>query len=73
MAILDNKVALVTRATSGTGRAVALVLGTAGAKVVFSGRHETQGDETAKLGDAGAECSFVRSDASSEEQICFVL
>lgn len=34
MATLENKVALVTRATSGIGKAAALALGTAGAKVV---------------------------------------
>ncbi len=70
MATLDNKVALVTGATSGIGRAAALALGTAGAKVVFSGRREDKGEETTKIiRDVGAECLFVRSDVSSEEDI----
>ncbi len=68
--ILENKIALVTGGTSGIGRATAIALGVAGAKVVFSGRREPEGEETAGLiRDAGAECLFVRSDASEEEDI----
>ncbi len=70
MATLGNKVALVTGATSGIGKAAALALGTAGAKVVFSGRREQEGEATAALiRDAGAECLFVRSDVSSEADV----
>jgi NAD(P)-dependent dehydrogenase (short-subunit alcohol dehydrogenase family) len=59
--MLENKVALVTGGTSGIGRATAIALGAAGAKVVFSGRREAEGEETAKLiCDTGAECLFVR-------------
>lgn len=68
--ILESKVALVTGGTSGIGRATAIALGTAGAKVVFSGRREPEGKETAALiRDVGAECLFVRSDVSKEENI----
>ncbi len=49
MLTLENKVALVTGGTSGIGRATAIALGAAGAKVVFSGRRESQGQETATL------------------------
>ena len=60
--ILENKVALVTGGTSGIGRAAALALGAAGAKVVFSGRRVLEGEETAALiHDAGFECLFVAS------------
>lgn len=70
MATLENKVALVTGATSGIGKAAALALGTAGAKVVFSGRRAQEGEATAALiRDAGAECLFVRSDVSSESDV----
>jgi NAD(P)-dependent dehydrogenase (short-subunit alcohol dehydrogenase family) len=68
--ILENKVALVTGGTSGIGRATALALSAAGAKVVFSGRRDQEGEETAVLiRDAGAECLFVRSDVSSEADV----
>jgi len=68
--MLKNKVALVTGATSGIGKATALALGVAGAKVVFSGRRETEGKETeAQLRDAGVDCVFVQSDVSNEDEI----
>lgn len=68
--ILKNKVALVTGGTSGIGRATAITLSAAGAKVVFSGRRDSEGEETAVLiRDAGAECLFVRSDVSSEADV----
>ena len=67
---LENKVALVTGATSGIGKATALALGAAGAKVVFSGRRDLEGEATVVLiRDAGAECLFVRSDVASEEDV----
>lgn len=68
--ILKNKVALVTGGTSGIGRATAIALGAAGAKVVFSGRRDSEGEETAALiRNAGAECLFVQSDVSSEADV----
>lgn len=70
MITLENKVALVTGATSGIGKATALALGTAGAKVVFSGRRDSEGEATAAMiRHAGAECLFVHSDVSSEEDV----
>lgn len=68
--ILENKVVFVTGGTSGIGRATALALGAAGAKVVFSGRRDSEGEATAALlHEAGAECLFVRSDVSSEADV----
>ena len=68
--ILKNKVALVTGGTSGIGQATALALSAAGAKVVFSGRRDPEGEETTVLiRDTGAECLFVRSDVSSEADV----
>jgi NAD(P)-dependent dehydrogenase (short-subunit alcohol dehydrogenase family) len=70
MKILENKVALVTGGTSGIGRATAIAMSAAGAKVVFSGRRDAEGEETAALiCKAGAECLFVRSDMSREADI----
>jgi NAD(P)-dependent dehydrogenase (short-subunit alcohol dehydrogenase family) len=70
MKILENKVALVTGGTSGIGKATAIALGVAGAKVVFSGRREEEGENIANsIRQSGAECFFVRSDVSSESDI----
>ncbi len=70
MKILENKVALVTGGTSGIGKATAIALGVAGAKVVFSGRREEEGENTANsIRQSGAECLFVRSDVSSEVEV----
>jgi NAD(P)-dependent dehydrogenase (short-subunit alcohol dehydrogenase family) len=62
---LDGKVALVTGAGSGIGRATALAFADEGAKVVVSGRsldgcHET----VASIRGAGGEATFVRADVS---------
>ncbi|MBD2731358.1 SDR family oxidoreductase [Nostoc sp. FACHB-892] len=68
--IHQNKVALVTGGTTGIGRATAIAFGAAGAKVVFSGRRDAEGEKTAKLiRETGAECLYVHSDASNEEDI----
>jgi NAD(P)-dependent dehydrogenase (short-subunit alcohol dehydrogenase family) len=70
MKILEHKVALVTGGTSGIGKATALAFGAAGAKVVFSGRREQEGEDTANLiRKSGAECLFVRSDVASESDV----
>ena len=64
--MLKGKVALVTGAASGIGRAVALVWAREGARVVLSDLDEDQGQETAALvRELGAEALFLRADASS--------
>jgi NAD(P)-dependent dehydrogenase (short-subunit alcohol dehydrogenase family) len=66
----ENKVVLITGATSGIGKATAKAFGVTGAKVVFSGRREPEGKATeAELRDAGIDCLFVQSDVSNETEV----
>jgi NAD(P)-dependent dehydrogenase (short-subunit alcohol dehydrogenase family) len=67
---LENKVALVTGAGSGIGRAVALAYARAGARVIVSDIAEEGGLETVRLAGQttpGATAVFVRADASNPE------
>lgn len=62
---LENKVALITGGTTGIGRDTAVLFAKEGAKVVFSGRREPEGNETLNLvRAAGGDGYFVKSDAS---------
>ena len=66
--MLKNKVALVTGAASGIGRAVALVWAREGAKVVVSDIDEEAGKETAEMVRAlGADALFVAADVGKPE------
>jgi NAD(P)-dependent dehydrogenase (short-subunit alcohol dehydrogenase family) len=64
---LDGKVAIVTGAGGGIGRATALLLAARGAKVVVADRTEDTGKETADL--IGKEALFVQADVSDEQSI----
>jgi len=66
-AALENKVAVVTGGTSGIGKAAALALAEAGAKVVVGGRRESEGQEVVKaIERAGGQALFVRTDVTRE-------
>lgn len=66
----QGKIALITGAGSGIGRATALAFGAAGATVVVSDVHETGGQETvAQVAQAGGEAFFVGADVSRPDEV----
>ncbi len=68
MDMLKNKVALVTGAASGIGRAVALVWAREGARVVVSDLNPQEGEATAALVRAqGGDALFVLADVGKPE------
>jgi NAD(P)-dependent dehydrogenase (short-subunit alcohol dehydrogenase family) len=67
MAMLDGKVALVTGAASGIGRATALRMAREGAKVGIVDLDE--GDTRRKIEEMGGEAIFVACDVSKPEQV----
>jgi NAD(P)-dependent dehydrogenase (short-subunit alcohol dehydrogenase family) len=64
---LDGRVALVTGASRGLGRAIALALGSAGARLALVGRDKDKLDETASRG--AAESSVYVADVTDEAQV----
>ncbi len=67
---LEGRVALVTGASKGLGKAIALALADAGTKVVLVSRDETKLRETAKaVRELGAEVEILPADVSNEAQV----
>jgi len=64
---LENKVALITGATSGIGKAVAIDFIDNGAKVIITGRYKETVDETVK--ELGAETVGIVSDAGKMDDL----
>jgi NAD(P)-dependent dehydrogenase (short-subunit alcohol dehydrogenase family) len=69
MATLDGSTALVTGATSGIGRAVALQLAPLGAEVVVHGRDPERGANVVReIENAGGKARFVAADIGAAEE-----
>jgi NAD(P)-dependent dehydrogenase (short-subunit alcohol dehydrogenase family) len=68
--LLQGKTALVTGASSGIGRASALIFAREGAKVLVADVTEDQGNETVKqIKAAGGEATFARCDVSKATEV----
>ena len=68
---LQDKVCIVTGATSGIGRRTAEVFAAEGAHVVIAGRREAEG--RAVEAAIGARCAFVRTDVTEEAQVAALI
>jgi len=67
---LEGKVAVITGATSGLGRAGATRFAAEGAKVVVSSRREAEGkDVVREIEDGGGEATFVACDVTREDDV----
>ena len=70
MGRVEGKVAIVTGAGSGIGRASAMLLAKEGAKTVVVDRNAEAGEETVRMiKEAGGEAIFVKADVSKVEDI----
>ncbi len=62
---LENKVALITGASSGIGRETSVLFASEGAKVVVVDINDAGGEETIKIiSDAGGEATYVHADVT---------
>ena len=70
MRLVTDKIALITGAAAGIGRATALKFASEGAKVVASDVNVKAGEETVEMiKKAGGEAIFVRSDVSQSSDV----
>jgi NAD(P)-dependent dehydrogenase (short-subunit alcohol dehydrogenase family) len=68
--VLEGKIALITGGTTGIGRDTAVLFAKEGAKVVFTGRREAEGNETLSLvRAAGGDGLFLKSDVSKASDV----
>lgn len=68
--MLDGKIALITGASRGLGKAMALALGAAGARLALVGRDASKLEETAAaIQAAGGETAVFTADVTDEAQV----
>lgn len=70
---LKNKVAIVTGASSGNGRAIALGFLKEGAKVVIADINLAGAEETRSLAPEGSECITVRADVTNKSDVIYMV
>ena len=69
-ALLEGKVALVTGASSGIGRATAQVMASHGAKVVVAARRQAECESLVnEIRSRGGEAAFILTDVTQESQV----
>jgi len=70
MKLLENKIALITGAGSGIGKAIALLYAKEGAKVVVNDISQKSGQSVVEqIKKQGGEAFFLEADASDEEEV----
>lgn len=68
--MFEGKIALITGATSGMGRATAIAFAREGAKVIMAARREQRGQEVVdQIAAFGGESIFVKTDVRKSEDI----
>ena len=67
---IKDKIAIVTGAGSGIGKATALIFAKEGAKVVVANRRVDKGEATvAEIKNLGGEAIFIQTDVSQWEEV----
>ena len=67
MGMLDDKVAIITGATSGIGRCIAEVFVAEGAQIVVGARREDEGEQLER--ELGKSARFISTDVSNAKQV----
>jgi len=71
---LSNKVAIITGATSGIGKATAILFAQEGAKVVITGRRRNYGEKVvSEIQALGGICQFIQADHTDPEACSHVV